>query len=256
MLERFKAAGLMIPALMTAAMLPVLIGLGTWQWQRMAWKEGLIAKIEARTKGEPKSYIATLSEFVRTGDVEYTRLRVTGTFDHTQERHLYAPKTSSQGWLVYTLFNPDGGQPPLFVNRGWIPDALKDPTKRAEGQISGPVTITGLARLDETGNPFSPANDVSDNRYFTRDTWAMRWGPEGPPPADKLALMRLQGYAPFSLDAAAEPANPGGWPKGGGTELNIPNRHLEYVITWYGFALTLAVIFILYARQRLKALPG
>ena len=48
MFARLRAAGLIVPALMTLVMLPVLIGLGSWQWQRMAWKQDLIAKIAAR----------------------------------------------------------------------------------------------------------------------------------------------------------------------------------------------------------------
>ena len=254
MFARLRAAGLAVPALMTLAMLPVLIGLGTWQWQRMAWKQDLIAKIAGRATAEPQSYIAALSEFVKSGDVEYKRVRVTGTFDHNEERHIYAPTTSSQGWHVYTLFKPEGGQPPLFVNRGWVPDTLKDPVKRTEGQVTGLVTVTGLARSDQVRGMFTPVDDGKGNRWFSRDTWAMRWGEAGPPPPDKLALMRLQGYAPFSLDAEAEPANPGGWPKGGTTEIKISNRHLEYVVTWYGFALTLLLVFIVYARQRLEKL--
>ncbi len=254
MFARLRAAGLVIPALMTLAMLPVLIGLGTWQWQRLAWKQDLVAKIAARATAEPESYIAALADFVQSGDVEYKRLRVTGTFDHNEERHLYAPTTGSQGWHVYTLFTPEGGLPPLFVNRGWVPDSLQDPAKRAEGQVTGVVTVTGLARSDQSRGLFAPADDANGNRWYTRDTWAMRWGAEGPPPPDKLALMRLQGYAPFSLDVEAEPANLGGWPKGGTTEIKISNRHLEYVVTWYGFALTLLVVFIVYARQRLAKL--
>ena len=254
MFARLRTAGLAVPALMTLAMLPVLIGLGTWQWQRMAWKQDLIAKIAGRATAEPQSYIAALSEFVKSGDVEYKRVRVTGTFDHAEERHLYAPTTSSQGWHVYTLLMPEGGQPPLFVNRGWVPDTLKDPAKRTEGQVTGLVTVTGLARSDQVRGMFTPVDDGKGNRWFSRDTWAMRWGEAGPPPPDKLALMRLQGYAPFSLDAEAEPANPGGWPKGGTTEIKISNRHLEYVVTWYGFALTLLLVFIVYARQRLEKL--
>lgn len=254
MFARLRAAGLAVPALMTLAMLPVLIGFGTWQWQRMAWKQDLIAKIAGRATAEPQSYIAALSEFVKSGDVEYKRVRVTGTFDHNEERHLYAPTASSQGWHVYTLFKPEGGQPPLFVNRGWVPDTLKDPVKRTEGQVTGLVTVTGLARSDQVRGMFTPVDDGKGNRWFSRDTWAMRWGEAGPPPPDKLALMRLQGYAPFSLDAEAEPANPGGWPKGGTTEIKISNRHLEYVVTWYGFALTLLLVFIVYARQRLEKL--
>ena len=36
----------------------------------------------------------------------------------------------------------------------------------------------------------------------------------------------------------AEPAA-GGWPKGGVTRLELPNRHLEYALTWYGLAAAL-----------------
>lgn len=251
MLSKMRTAGLFWPALMTAVMLPVLIGLGSWQWQRKAWKDDLIARLEARTMAEPVSYVAALNEFVKTGDVEYLRVRITGNFDHGVERHLYAPTETSQGWHIYTLLRPEGGFP-VFVNRGWVPDTLKDPGARTEGQLAGPQTVTGLVRLDQSANMFTPDSDRKGNRWFTRDTWAMRWGEEGPPPPDKLALMRIEAYAPFSIDAEAEPANPGGWPKGGTTEFNIPNRHLEYVLTWYGLALALIVIFAVYARQRLK----
>ena len=254
MLARWRAAGLIWPTVLTMIVLPVLLGLGTWQWQRKIWKEGLIARIEARVKAEPVSYAAALAEYVKTGDVDYMRIKITGTFDHAEERHLYAPTTSSQGWHVYTLFKPDGGQPPLFVNRGWVPDNLEDPAKRAEGQISGPVTVTGLARFDQLKNWFTPDNDAKANHWFSRDTWAMRWGAAGPPPPDQLALMKIMGYAPFSLDTEAEPANPGGWPKGGTTEIRLPNSHLQYIVTWYGLALTLLAVFAVYARQQLAAL--
>ena len=253
MIGRWRAAGLIWPALMTIVALPVLIGLGTWQLQRKAWKEDLIAKLEARPKAEPVSYVAALNEFVKTGDVEYLRVRVTGEFDHSVERHNYAPTETSQGWQVLTLFRPEGGFP-VFVNRGWVPDALKDPAKRAEGQVTGKQTVTGLVRLDEQETRFAAPSDPKGNRWYARNTWAMRWGAEGPPPPEKLALMRIEAYAPFSIDAEVEPANPGGWPKGGTTEFKIPNRHLEYVLTWYGLALTLAVVFALFARQSLAAL--
>jgi surfeit locus 1 family protein len=256
MLARWRAAGLIWPTLLTVLTLPFLLGLGTWQLQRKVWKEELISRIETRRKAEPVSYTAALSEFVKSGDVDYTRIRVGGTFDHAEERHLYAPTTSSQGWHVYTLFKPDGGQPPLFVNRGWVSDTLKDPAKRLEGQVSGPVTVTGLARLDQVKNSFTPNNDAKANRWYSRDTWGMRWGTAEPPTPDQLATMRLQGYAPFSLDVEAEPANPGGWPKGGTTEVRIFNSHLQYVVTWYALALTLLVIFTIFARQRLAALDA
>src|SRR6185437_2742860 len=101
MFARWRAAGLIVPSLLTLALLPVLIGLGNWQWHRKAWKEGLIAKIEARTTAEPVSYPAALAQYIKTGDVEYLHVRVTGTYDYSQERHLYAPTAASQGWHIY-----------------------------------------------------------------------------------------------------------------------------------------------------------
>ena len=257
MLARWRAAGLVWPTVFTLAMMPVLIALGTWQWQRLEWKRDLIAKLEARVAAEPVSYTAVLSEFLKsspdlkTGDVEYMRVRVRGTFDHAEERHVYAPRSSSQGWNVFTLLKPDGNQPPVYINRGWVPDKFKDPATRPEGQTVGTVTVIGLARLDDPKTMFAAPNDAKGNRWYQRDTWAMRWGEKGPPSPDELSLMRLQGYAPFSIDAEAEPVNAGGWPQGGTTPVRLPNSHLQYVVTWYGLALTLAVIFAVYARQRL-----
>ena len=46
---------------------------------------------------------------------------------------------------------------------------------------------------------------------------------------------------PFFIDADATP-NPGGWPVGGVTRIDLPNNHLQYAITWYGLALTLVVV--------------
>jgi surfeit locus 1 family protein len=252
MFARWRAAGLIIPGLFVLALLPILIGLGNWQWHRKAWKEDLIAKIEARSTAPPVSYAAALSQYVKNGDVEYLHVRVTGTFDYTQERHLYAPHVGSQGWNIYTLLKPQGGLPPVFVNRGWVPDTLKDPSKRAEGQVAGPVTVTGLVRLPEQKGWFTPDNDYAGNRWYSRDLDAMQYGAAGPPSPLQFASAKKQAYAPFSIDADALPENPGGWPKGGTTNIHIRNAHLQYVITWYGLALTLVVMFSVFAYQRLK----
>jgi surfeit locus 1 family protein len=253
MFARWRDAGLIGPSLLTIALLPVLIGLGNWQWHRKIWKEGLISRIETRRTAASTSYPAVLSEYIRSGDVEYTHMRVTGTFDYSRERHLYDPTTEAQGWDIYTPLIPTGGLPPILVNRGWVPDILKDPAKRAEGQVPGPLTVTGLVRLPPQKTWFSPDNDYTANRWYWRDLTGMQWGPQGPPTPLQFNVEKDQAYAPFSLDADAVPANPGGWPRGGTTEINLPNNHLQYVVTWYGLALTLIAVFTVYARQRLSA---
>ena len=46
---------------------------------------------------------------------------------------------------------------------------------------------------------------------------------------------------PFFLDADSTPV-PGGLPKGGVTQIDLPNNHLQYVITWYGLAFALVAV--------------
>ncbi|MBL8883939.1 MAG: SURF1 family protein [Hyphomicrobium sp.] len=252
MLSRLKAAGLIWPTIISILALPVLIALGTWQWQRMEWKADLIAKIEARAKGEPESYAQALDQFARDGEAEYQKVRVKGTFDYSTERYLYAPNEQSQGWNVFTLLTPEDGGPPVFVNRGWVPDRLKDPATRVEGQIAGPVEVIGLVRGPEKPGMFDVASDPQRKQWYWRDLEGMRWAPDQPPAPKQREAMRIAAYAPFSLDALAEPTNPGGWPKGGTTQIHLSNRHLEYVLTWWGLAATLVLVYLAFARQRLR----
>jgi surfeit locus 1 family protein len=253
--DRFRRAGLLLPAIAAACGLAVLLSLGTWQLNRKVWKERLLADIAARQAAPPMSLRDALTIAAKSpADADYRRVRVAGTFDHTQERHVYAPRNAGPGWHVYTLLTPEDGSPPVFVNRGWVAEAVKDAEKRTAGQLSGVVTVTGLARLPEIKATFTPDNDYKTNRWYWRDIDGMRWGPDGPPSADMLARMKLRAYAPFALDADALPENPGGWPKGGVTYIAISNRHLEYAGTWYGLALTLIGVFAAFARGRLRAL--
>jgi surfeit locus 1 family protein len=37
--------------------------------------------------------------------------------------------------------------------------------------------------------------------------------------------------------------------------VNLSNRHLEYALTWYGLALTLAGVYFAFAASRLRQTP-
>jgi surfeit locus 1 family protein len=222
--------------------LAVLLSLGTWQVERLHWKEGLLANIAERRAAVPAPLadIEVLSS--RGDDVGYRRVTVSGTFDHTKERHFFATFEGRTGFYVYTPMTlPDGRV--LFVNRGFVPYEMKDPTKRQAGQVTGVQTVTGYARarLSEKPSSIVPDNDLAKNIFYWKDLTAMALT-AGVEPTKVL---------PFFVDVDASASNPGGWPKGGVTQFDLPNSHLQYAVTWYGLAAALlAVVIGMWIRRR------
>jgi surfeit locus 1 family protein len=236
---------LVVPGLAALVALAILIGLGTWQLQRMAWKESLIAQIAARAYGEPGAIVPEEQWAAwRADQDEFRKVRVTGTFLHGFEAPVYGLAQGErqgapiQGYYLITPLKLATGAV-VMINRGFIPTDLRDPARRPESLPPGEVTITGLVRAPEVRNSFTPGDDPARNQWFARDPQAI------------AAAHNLERVAPFLIDADASP-NPGGWPRGGQTPLTLPNNHLQYALTWFGIALTLIGVFSAFAWQRLK----
>lgn len=247
MLQRLRDAGLNGPLLTAAIGISVLMALGTWQLQRMAWKENLIAVINERTKAEPSdlllAYSASRPPQEDAIGLEYLRVKVRGHFLHDKERYFYAPDPElGPGFNVYTPLEIAGGKIIVFVNRGYVPDRLKDPSSRAAGQVEGEVEVIGLIRQQSLQARFMPDNNAEQNVWYWRDVNGLA---KSAFPDGKTTVL------PLVVDQEAN-SLPGDGPKGGTTIVTLPNRHLEYAITWYGLAITFAVIFAVFAMGRLR----
>ncbi|HBR26414.1 MAG TPA: hypothetical protein DD732_05190 [Rhizobiales bacterium] len=234
-----RTKGLLGFTALALAALAVLIGLGVWQLERLQWKEGLIAEIEARSTGAPITIAEALAIARQGRDPDYYRVGVEGRFHHDKERYLFAQSLAdgTPGWHVITPLETTGGDM-VLVDRGFVPDVLKEASSRASGQVEGVVTVTGIVRSPEIQGSFVPDNEPEANRWFWRDLGAMARSmfPEG-----------TVEMAPFFLDAEKSDV-PGGWPEGGQTRLELPNNHLQYAITWFLLALCLLVIYAVYVR--------
>jgi len=236
---------LVAPAVATLIALAFLVGLGTWQLQRKAWKEDLIARIEARSHGAAGEILPEVSwgEW-RAGEDEFRRVRLSGTFLHHHEAlvHGLAPGIRDgapiQGFYVMTpLRLATGGL--VMVNRGFIPTELRDPASRPQSRPEGEAAVTGLVRAPEMRGWFTPDDAPKDKRFFAKDPHAI------------AAAAGLAGVAPFYVDAEAT-QDPGGWPKGGQTRLSVQNNHLQYAITWFALAAALAGVFGAFAWRALR----
>jgi surfeit locus 1 family protein len=238
---------LIAPGLATLVALTILLGLGTWQLQRREWKENLIAQVESRAHGEPGAIVpeADWPRWEASRD-EFRRVRVTGTFLHEHETPVHGLSPGQRGspvqgfYLMTPLRLPSGAL--VMVNRGFVPSDLRDPSTRPESQPKGEVTVIGLVRAPESRTWFTPDDVPAANRWFTRD------------PAAIAAAGGLGPVAPFYVEADATP-NPGGWPRGGQTRLDLPNNHLQYALTWYGLAVTLVAVFGSFAWRRIRQEP-
>lgn len=229
-------------AILGAAAFAVLIGLGTWQVQRLQWKEALLASIEERTNSPPLPLAEIEARYKSTGDVDYVPVTTSGTFHHGGERHFLSTWKGQSGFFVYTPLELADGRF-VFVNRGFVPYDLKDPSKRPQGQIEGEVTIAGLARNPLQAKPSSlvPDNDLAKNVFYWKDRDAM---------ARTSGLRAAAEIVPVFIDVDATP-NPGGYPVGGVTLIELPNSHLQYAVTWYGLAAALlGVMAVAFWRRR------
>jgi surfeit locus 1 family protein len=162
---------------------------------------------------------------------EYRHIAATGTIKHDKEALVFRPSGGPAGKEPgYHVLTPlrltSGGY--VIVNRGFVPLDHKERSSRLAGQIQGETGVTGLMRQPEARNLFTPADDPASGNYFTRD------------PGLIAKHFGLASAAPF----------PGGWPKGGATERNLPNNHLSYALTWFGLAFTLIGVFAAFAWQR------
>lgn len=234
--------GLVVLLALSLFAFAAMVGLGAWQLQRLDWKLGLKAKLEARIHAVPVDWPAARARLEAGEDVEYLRVRASGHFLHAHERHLYATGPTTWGWQVITPLEMAPGEV-ILVNRGFVPDAKKAPSSRASGLPEGAIEIVGLLRRPLPGKPWvSPDNEPAANRWYWLDLAGMVAGvPAGHGPWTKTVI----------LEAEALPGAPE--PNGGVTRLDLANRHLEYALTWFALAGTLLAVlavFLVGRRQR------
>jgi surfeit locus 1 family protein len=191
---------LLLPALLVFA---VLIALGTWQIERKAWKEALIASLTERLAAPLRALppARDWAKLDRAGD-EYRRVKFTASFDNAREALVFAaasafrPDVTSLGYWVFTPARLADGSV-VVVNS----EASRDPKSRPQGQIAETVEITGTLRWPDERHWFTPADDASHNLWFTRD-------PAGIAAAKGLDT-KTGAAAPFYVEQEA-PTPPGG----------------------------------------------
>lgn len=211
--------------LATLLALAVLCGLGTWQLQRLAWKERLIARIEAARTAPVEPIERVARRRAGGADVAWSRVLVRcrpGAIDAS-----YARYSLFQGEIAWRQMTPcryaRNASGVIWADRGVILSAIGDVEAPAL-TFDEPETLIGVLREQTQG----------DGRRST-----------GPLAGYMLAVER---EAPQPRNLRPEPLPP-----------EISNRHLGYAITWFGLAAALVGVYaavLLKDRRNGRAAPG
>lgn len=212
----------LVPLLFGLLGFAVLVSLGVWQLQRLAWKEGTIARIESRIGADPVALPAAPDPEAD----DFLPVTLTGTVAGAPLRVLGAWRGGT-GYRIVAPVESEGRR--LLVDLGIVPlEAAPLDLPASELVIEG-----NLAWPDET-NSSTPGPDG--------DTWFAR---------DVAAMAEALGTAPLLVVARSVAPQVAPVPAPVGTE-GIPNSHLGYAIQWFGLAAVWAgmTVFLLWRIRR------
>ena len=221
--------------IVTLPALLVLIGLGSWQLQRLQWKNDLISSFEARSRADAIAIPGVNDEL---DDLEFRSLALDGVFQHDMETFLTGRTyEGNAGFHVVTPLLLDDGRI-ILVNRGWVSEDYRDPAKRAFSQIHGKTSVSGILRRPGVKGYFVPENEPANGFWFTLvPSQINRHLGLGDAAIDQFYADALRTSDVVTLPIAAK------------TKLNLRNAHLSYAITWYGIALALIGVYLAFHYQ-------
>jgi surfeit locus 1 family protein len=231
-MRRRGGVGLTVAA---GAALAILLTLGTWQLERRAWKEDLLARIAALQDAPAEPLPVVLRRLAEGRDIEFTRVQAVCAELKPRVVYLYALHDGQPGWRpVVACRLAESAHGALLIDLGFQPGEAAAPPRPQIVALTAGAPVVGVLRRPsppawfERLAPREPSADRS--RWFRRDIEGMARAIGVSNPAPLMLMLETPSGGP-GLVRAPLPAS-------------IPNRHLEYALTWYGLALALAAVYI------------
>lgn len=233
--------------LFTLVMVAIFVGLGLWQLERRAEKHALIAALDARLSADPVPLPPPSQWRALTPEHdEFRRVSFTATYEPRLDAMVYSsgsairPDISGPGtWAFLPARLPDGNT--VAVNAGFVPNTMQDRAveDRSVAQLvtGQPVVMTGYLRFPVAAGMLTPTPEHNKRLWFARDQMAM---------AQALGWDKV---APFYIDLES-PAPPNGIPKPGPLQVQLPDDHMQYAVTWFTLAVAVAIAFAVWWRRR------
>tara|TARA_Y100001970_G_scaffold289233_1_gene418925 strand:- start:2306 stop:2959 length:654 start_codon:yes stop_codon:yes gene_type:complete len=197
--------------------------LGTWQLYRLQWKQDLINDIKKGLESDPILYTSDLNK-------NYQRVKLSGEYIFKKQIYLYSLNQKGvPGYDVITPFQTTNKEN-VLINRGWI---QKD-KKNKLPMISTLTDITGMLRMANRRNIFTPENDIKENIWFYLNSEDI----------EKSTGMKFSNYIVYLEDKNIKIPQPKK------ITIDLPNNHLKYAITWYSISISILFYYLYFRRNK------
>ncbi|MHA6266393.1 SURF1 family protein [Aliiroseovarius sp. CAU 1755] len=203
---------LIVTAVLSILVLAVFVGLGNWQLDRLAWKEAVLAQIEAQISAPP----VPLPEDPDPIRDKYLPVIVRGNVNPEELHVLVSSRDYGAGFRIIQPFTLANTGQRIMIDRGFVP--VGDKLKLRSG---GDMTVTGNLHWPDERDDYTPANDAAKNYWYAREVEVL---------AEALDTDPILVVAASSTDPDILPMRV--------TTEGIPNDHLEYAMTWFLMAAT------------------
>ena len=218
---------IIFPVLLGVAGCGVLIWLGMWQIDRLAWKEDILANINARLAADPAPFSPDVAE----ADDEYTRVTLSGTPTGEELHVLVSCTAAGTGYRVISRFATDDGLT-ILLDQGLLPLDAK-----AAAPLLAPMQVTGTLVWPDDQTSSTPDPDLPANIWFARN--------------DDTMAAALDSLPVMVVATATTPADPRLTALPVATA-DIKNDHFAYAVTWFLLAIVWAVMSLFLILRTLR----
>ena len=221
----------------------LLVRLGIWQLDRLAWRRELNAAIAVQMAAAPLT-VTPNTAAGELADIAYRQVTATGYYDLAGQFVLLQQNYNGQSGVY--LFAPlllDGDDRALLVNRGWLPADQAEPVAWGAYDITEQVTVTGFMQASQKP-PRATLADYTNDIAHPETGW--HW-PFVAAIQQQYPYTLLPGYLQLEPTATSPTQLP--YPVAAEVDLSEGN-HLSYAYQWFAFALTLAVIYLFLVRRQ------
>ena len=195
----------------------LLFSLGTWQLQRLTWKQELIANVKNSIEQQAINF--------QIGKVrEFQKVKLAGAL---LKDNYFVYRLNEKGEYGFNLISVLKIDPEYFIliQRGWIPKIEEKYKKNTNKDY---VSLEGIAYALKAKAPFTPENNKNENFFYHIDEKKIQ----------KLLQIKIspfliiQSSADQFFDNLKNKQN-----------TSMSNNHLQYAITWFVLGICIIIAF-------------